>query len=141
MRARATTLGWLLVLLTVVGSAASALSDPPYWDSWVYVNQGRYAAAHGLDVAAWRHPPDVVKPPLFATLLLGVAARADASPVAMHLVVLAFALALVAGTRELALALGGDARTALIAAALVATAPLFAAQAGLVQSDLPAAAL
>jgi hypothetical protein len=139
--ARATKLGWLLVVLTVVGTAATALRDPPYWDSWVYVNQGRYAAAHGLDVDAWRHPPDVVKPPVFASLLLGLAARAGATPVAMHVVVLLLALALMAGTRELTLALGGDAAAALLAAALCATAPLFAAQVGLVQSDLPAAAL
>ncbi len=141
MRPRAITLGLGALVVLVLATAAPTLRDPPYWDANVYVNQGRFAAAHGFDLAAWRHPPDVVKPPLFASLLLGVAARVDGSPLAMHLVVLAFALGLVFATRALALALGADERTALVAAAFLATAPLFAAQTGLVQSDLPAATL
>ena len=93
------------------------------------------------DVAAWRQFPDVLKPPLFAAIGLGAAARVDASPLAMHLLVLAFALALLAAMRSLVRALGGDERQALVACALCATAPLFVAQAGLVLSDLPMAAL
>ncbi|MGZ3440725.1 MAG: hypothetical protein ACXVDD_14480 [Polyangia bacterium] len=142
MRSAATTIGWLAILMLVVCTVAPALRDPPFWDANVYVNQGRYAAAHGLDLDAWRHPPDVVKPPVFAALVLGAAAAIDpSSPLAMHLVVLLFALLLVAATRALVLALGGDERQALVACALCATAPLFVGQAGLVQSDLPMAAL
>jgi hypothetical protein len=141
MRLSASTLAFFALVLLVIASAAPTLRDPPYWDANVYVNQGRFAAAHGLDLAAWRHPPDVVKPPVFATLVLGLIARVDATPLGMHLAVVGFALLLLLGTRRLARALGGDEREALIAAALCATSPLFAAQAGLVQSDLPATAL
>jgi hypothetical protein len=56
---------------------------------------------------------------------------------ALHLAVLAFTLATLVGTRALVLALEGSETAALVAGALVATAPLFVAQAGLVQSDLP----
>jgi hypothetical protein len=141
VRSRATTIGWVAIVMLVVCTTLPTLRDPPFWDANVYVNQGRYAAAHGLDLEAWRHPPDVLKPPLFATLVLGALAAVDTTPLAMHLGVLALALALLAATRSLVRALGGDERQALIAGALCATSPLFVAQAGLVQSDLPMAAL
>ena len=141
MSERRRGIGWLVMVLLVIAPAAPALRDPPFWDANVYVNQGRYAAAHRLDLQAWRHPPDVLKPPLFAALVLGAAAALDPSPLAMHLAVLLFALALVAAVRSLVLALGGDERQALVACALCATSPLFVGQAGLVQSDLPMTAL
>jgi hypothetical protein len=141
VRSSAMTIGWAAIVLLVVCTVAPALHDPPFWDANVYVNQGRYAAAHGLDLDAWRHPPDVLKPPLFAAVVLGALAAIDPTPLAMHLGVLLFALALVAATRSLVRALGGDERQALVAGALCATAPLFVGQAGLVQSDLPMAAL
>jgi len=127
--------------MLVVCTTLPALRDPPYWDANVYTAEGRWAAAHGLDVDAWRHFPDVLKPPVFAAVALGGAAAVDRTPLAMHLVVLAFALALLFGTRALVRALGGAEWQALVAGLLCATAPLFVAQAGLVLSDLPMAAL
>ncbi|HEY2745250.1 MAG TPA: hypothetical protein VGL86_11525 [Polyangia bacterium] len=136
---RATTFGWLGVVMIVVCTTLPALRDPPYWDANVYVREGRWAATHGLGLDAWRHFPDVLKPPVFAALVLGDLARAD--PLAMHLAVLGFALALVFATRSLVRALGGDEPEALVAGGLCALAPLFVAQAGLTLSDLPMAAL
>jgi hypothetical protein len=127
--------------MLVVCTTLPALRDPPYWDANVYVAEGRWAAAHGFDVAAWRQFPDVLKPPVFAAVGLGSAAAIDPSPLAMHLLVLAFALALIAATRALVRALGGDEWQALVAALFCATAPLFVAQAGLALSDLPMTAL
>jgi hypothetical protein len=142
VRARAVIVGWLAVVLLVVCTTAPALRDPPYWDCNVYVAEGRWAAAHGLDIDAWRHFPDVLKPPAFAAVVLGAGVALDpSSSLAMHLFVLAFALALLAATRSLVRALGGDEPQALLAGALCATAPLFVAQAGLTLSDLPMAAL
>ncbi|MDB4968761.1 MAG: hypothetical protein JWN44_4450 [Myxococcales bacterium] len=131
-------LGWAALALLVVAATAPALRDPPYWDANVYVHQARFSAAHGFDLEAYRHFPDVLKPPLFASLVLGTLAG---SPLAMHLAVLALALALLAGTRALVRALGGDEAAALAGGALCATAPLFVAQAGLTLSDLPMATL
>jgi hypothetical protein len=136
---RATTFGWLGVVMIVVCTTLPTLRDPPYWDANVYVHEGRWASAHGLGLDAWRHFPDVLKPPVFAALVLGDVARAD--PLAMHLAVLAFAIALVLATRSLTRALGGDERVALVAGVLCALSPLFVAQAGLTLSDLPMAAL
>jgi hypothetical protein len=130
-------LGWLAVVLVVVATTAPALRDPPYWDANPYVNQGRYVAAHGLDLAAYRRPPDVFKPPVFASLVLGALSAIDRSPLLLHLAVLAFALATLAAQRALVRALGGGEVDALVAGALCATSPLFVAQAGLVLSDLP----
>lgn len=132
--------GWVALALLVVAVTAPALRDPPYWDANVYVHQGQYVAAHRLDVEAYRHPPDVLKPPLFASLVLGGVTAAGGGMLGEHLFVLGFALALLAGVRALTLALGGDETSALVAGALTATAPLFVAQAGLVQSDLPMSA-
>ena len=133
--------GWAAVVLLVVCTTAPALRDPPYWDANVYVAEGRWAAAHGLSLDAWRQFPDVVKPPVFAAVVLGAAGALDSSPLAMHLCVLAFALALLAAVRALVRALGGDERAGLVAGVLCATAPLYVAQTGLVLSDLPATAL
>jgi hypothetical protein len=141
VRPRAVVLGWGALALLVVAVTAPALGDPPFWDANVYVHQGRYAAAHGLDWNAWRHPPDVLKPPLFASVVLGLLSAGDRGPWLSHVAVLAFALGLLAGTRALTRALGGSETTALVAGALSATAPLLVAQAGLVQSDLPMATL
>jgi 4-amino-4-deoxy-L-arabinose transferase-like glycosyltransferase len=141
VRSRALGLGWICVVLLCVCTTAPALRDPPYWDANVYVAEGRWAAAHGVSVAAWRQFPDVLKPPVFAAFALGVAAAIDHTALAMHLFVLAFALVLLGGVRSLVRALGGDERQALIAGLLTATAPLFVAQAGLVLSDLPMTAL
>ena len=132
-------LGWLGLVMIVVCTSAPALHDPPYWDANVYVRQGRWAAAHGFDLEAWRHFPDVLKPPVFAALVLGGAARAETLP--MHLAVLAFALALLFATRSLVRALGGTELQALVGGGLCVLAPLFVAQAGLTLSDLPMAAL
>src|ERR1700759_478874 len=100
--------------MLVVCTAAPALRDAPYWDANVYTRQGRWAAAHGPDLDAWRHFPDVLKPPVFAGVVLGVAAAVDRAagtePLAMHLSVLAFALALLFGVRALVGALGGSER-------------------------------
>ena len=141
VRSRALGLGWLAIVLLFVCTTAPALRDPPYWDANVYTAEGRWAAAHGLSLDAWRQFPDVLKPPVFAAVALGAAGALDRSPLGMHLVVVAFALALLAAVRSLVRALGGDERQALIAGLLCATAPLFVAQAGLVQSDLPMTAL
>lgn len=134
-------LAWTALGLLVTATAAIAFGDPPYWDANVYVNQARFAAAHGLHLAPWRHPPDVVKPPVFTTLVLGTAGALTHAPWALHLCVLGFALALLFGQGALVRALGGSERAALLAGLLCATAPLFVAQAELVQSDLPMTAL
>lgn len=134
---RGIAIGWMATVLLFVCTTAPALRDPPYWDANVYVAEGRWAATHGISLKAWRQFPDVLKPPVFAAVALGAAGALDPSPLAMHLVALAFALALLAAVRSLVRALGGDERQALIAGVLCATAPLFVAQAGLVLSDLP----
>ena len=141
VRSRALGLGWLAIVLLFVCTTAPALRDPPYWDANVYTAEGRWAATHGLSLDAWRQFPDVLKPPLFAAVALGAAGALDRSPLGMHLVVVAFALALLAAVRSLVRALGGDERQALIAGLLCTTAPLFVAQSGLVLSDLPMTAL
>jgi hypothetical protein len=125
---------WAALFALVAGVTAPTLHDPPYWDANVYVHQGHFAATHHFAMRAYREFPDVLKPPVFATLLLGVAGR---RPLAQHLVVLVFAFATLLGVRALVLALGGDRKAALIGGAFVAASALFLAQAGLVQSDLP----
>jgi hypothetical protein len=141
VRTLAPLLAWLAIVVALVAAVAPALDDPPYWDANVYVNQGRYVAAHGLDLDAYRHPPDVLKPPLFASLVLGAVSAITRAPRALHLVSLLFACVTLAGTAALARALGGSARASWIAAALSGTAPLLVGQATLVQSDLPLTAL
>lgn len=134
-------MAWLGLGLLVVGAALPALGDPPFWDANVYVHQAQFAAAHGWHLAPWRHPPDIIKPPVFTTFLLGGVSALTGAQWALHLCVLGAALALPLAQRALVRALGGSERVALLAGLLCATAPLFVAQTELVQSDLPMAAL
>lgn len=132
-------LAWAALALLTVAIAAPALDAPPYWDANVYFNQARLTVE---DPAALRHPPDgALKPPVFTSLVAGAAYRLWPGQRALHVAVVGFALALLFAVGALARALGGGERTALLAGLLCATAPLYVAQAGLVQSDLPMTAL
>jgi hypothetical protein len=141
VRARDRWLGWSALVLLLLGTAVPAIHDPPYWDANVYVNQGRYVADHGLALDAYRHPPDVLKPPLYASLVLGGVSALTRAPWALHVATWLFALLTLWATAALTRALGGDGRAQWIAGALCATSPLMVGQTGLVQSDLAMTAL
>ena len=142
---RATTIGWIGLVMLVVCTTAPTLRDPPYWDANVYVREGRWAAAHGLSLDAWRHFPDVLKPPVFAALRArrgrrardrgGRGAARDAPAV------LASRWRCSSRCGRWCARSAADERQALVAGALCAIAPLYVAQAGLVLSDLPMTAL
>jgi hypothetical protein len=141
MRASRWWLGWLGLALLLVGVALPARNDPPFWDANVYVNQARYIAEHGWHLDAYRHPPDVLKPPVYASLLLGSVRALTPAPWALHATTWLLALVVLWATAALTRALGGDARAQWIAGALCATAPLLVGQVGLVQSDVALTAL
>jgi hypothetical protein len=133
------------VLVAVCAAAslvvtARALHDPPFWDALgCYVPLSRFIAVHGLDPTPY-HALPMFRPPLllimFAALL-----RAGLGHTAMHLLVLAFAALAAVVTWPIARRLGDDDRAPALATAICLVMPIFVAQAGLEQSDLPAAAL
>lgn len=95
-----------------------------------------------MDLGAYRQL-DFVRPPLFTgllALLLRLGAPAFRLPL-LHGAVVLIAAALLPLTHALARALGAGRQGAFIAVALLLASPLFLAQAGLLQSDLPATAL
>jgi 4-amino-4-deoxy-L-arabinose transferase-like glycosyltransferase len=136
---------WILALvgaLLAVFTAAQLqfLDDPYHWDSLYYVT----ASARDL----YLHPEQIVPqgpwdnghPPLFFWLLAMAWRVAGPSVIVSHLLVLAFALATLAGQFLLARRLFGS-RAAFLASLFLAASPIFFYQAGTITSDIPLAAL
>lgn len=125
----------------VVALKWPTLHDPHYWDALgCYVPQARFFAEHGFDWQVYQ-TLSYVRPP-FLTVLLGLLMRVTAgSREALHLAIYLFTSLLLCATYAIARALRASSGTAVLAALLCFAAPPVFAQAGLVQSDLPAAAL
>lgn len=138
--------GWprvslLFASVLVVGFVvARSLRDPPFWDALgCYVPLARQMAAHGFELQAYRGLA-IFRPPLL-TALFAAAIRLGGGDPAFHVIVWAFAITLPISAWLIARALDAPRRTALIASVACLLSPIFVAQAGLEQSDLPVAAL
>lgn len=130
---------WPALLAALVLAKAQALRDPHYWDSLgCYVAQARFMFQHGLDLPAYR-ALSFVRPPLY-TGLLALVMHVSRDRLALHLFTCLFGACLLPAVYAItrALAPAGRRGPALVAAVLCALSPLFFAQAGLCQSDLPA---
>jgi hypothetical protein len=126
--------------LASLAATLPTLRDPPFWDALgCYIPLSRFIAAHGLDLAPYRELP-MFRPPLLLVLFAALL-RAGAGHVALHALVLAFATLVPVAAWSIARHLSDDERAPALAAALCLITPIFVAQAGLEQSDLPAAAL
>ncbi|MFO0574798.1 MAG: hypothetical protein U1A78_12470 [Polyangia bacterium] len=130
----------------------STLDDPHYWDALgSYSDQVRILYSRGLDLAAYKGL-HYVRPPLFTGFLALLRAVGLGGRPVQRFVIWLLGGVLVAATFSIAASLRGRAagRTAsrlgpyltpVSAAVLCATNPLFLAEAGLVQADLPVTAL
>jgi hypothetical protein len=127
--------------VVLVASKWAELHDAHFWDALgCYVPQARFIFEHRFDLSAY---PELgfVRPPLYTTwlaLLMGAGAH---SAFALHLATCLLSSLLLPATYAVTLQLGGDRRAAILAVLLCAASPLFFAQAGLCQSDLPATML
>lgn len=138
--------GSIFVVATFVGCALALvwlrgryLGDALFWDENCYVGQARFIAAHGFDAAAYA-ALRYVRPPLYAALLALVAARWPAIA-SLRVVTFSFGLLLLPLSYLLARQIGCGRRSACGAVVLVALTPLYVAQVGLVETDLPLAVL
>lgn len=132
---------WTAVTLLFVLAKHATWRDPHFWDALgCYVAQARFIARHGLDLGAY---PALVflRPPLFTGLLAAAIRLGGDTPLTLHLITCAIGALTLPATYLICRRLGGERACAALAAALCAATPLFFAQAGLVQSDLPATAL
>jgi hypothetical protein len=133
---------WIAAAFPLILAKWETLRDPPYWDAiGCYLPQARFLMRAGFDAAAY-HELAYVRPPVL-TAVVGTLLHFFASRAVVHgMLVLWAALALPA---TLAIALrffsGIGPGWAVLSALLCAATPLYFAQAGLVQTDLPAAAL
>lgn len=132
---------WSAITLLFVLTKHATWRDPHFWDALgCYVAQARFIAQHGLDLSAY---PALVflRPPLFTGLLAAAIRLGGDTPLALHLITCVVGSLTLPAVYQICRRLGGDRACAATAAALCAATPLFFAQAGLVQSDLPATAL
>ena len=134
-------LAFLLAVVALLLLKAPTLRDPHYWDALgCYVFQGRFMAAHGLDFAAYKTLP-FVRPLLF-TGLIGLCIRfLGDSPLILHVLTVAVVALLLPTTFLIARRLGATVLQGVWAAVILALSPMFMAQAGQVQTDLPMAVL
>lgn len=131
---------WAAVALGLLGAKWYCFADPPYWDSFCYVDQSRFLALHGLDLRAYRELV-FLRPPVYTGLLALVMRLGGTSLLTRHVASCMLGFAVLPATFVLSRRLGGTRRAAWIAVLLCAAAPIFVAQSGLVQSDLLATAL
>ena len=131
---------WGVAALLLLWQKRATFTDPHYWDALgCYAGQARFLAAHGFDWAAYRQL-EFMRPPGYTGLLalvirLGGADRGMQRAATCVLGALALP-AVYALTRRL----GGATWAAVVAVALCALSPLYMAQLGLLQCDLPAMA-
>lgn len=126
--------------LGLLGVRLPTLGDPHVWDALsCYLSQARLMVANGLHWAAYR-PLPFVRPPVIPASIAALLVLGASRPL-LHLYMCLWAVLALLGVHAICRALGGGRGTAVLAMALCAATPLFLAQTGLVQTDLPAAAL
>ena len=131
----------LLGLLGVVALKWSTVHDPQYWDALgCYVVQARFIARHGLDLAAYHELP-YLRPPIFTGTLALALRLFGSSREVLHVTTFLFGGLLLPATWLLVRRLGGRRSGAAVAALACLASPIYLAQLGIVQSDLPAAVL
>lgn len=131
----------LLCLLGVVALKWQAVHDPQYWDALgCYVVQARFIARHGLDLAAYHELP-YLRPPIFTGTLALALRLLGPSREVLHVTTFLFGGLALPATWMLVRRLGGRRSSAAVAALACLASPIYLAQLGIVQSDLPAAAL
>ena len=135
---------YLLSLAALLIALWPVLHDAHYWDAGgCYVYEARLHLLHGADVEAIRaHLHQYLLRPVFYTGLLSLVLRfIGDSPFIVHTFHLMFCCMLPAALSQITLALGGRVWQAWLSAFLCLTTPIFIAQIGLVQTDLPLTAL
>lgn len=134
---------WLLpglVALAFVLGKLPTLHDPHTWDALsCYLPQARFLAEHGTDWAAYRSL-EYLRPPVL-TGSVAVLLSLGASHAMVRIYLWLWALLGLFGAYRLTRILGGRRRDAILAMVLCAAAPIYFAQAGLLQLDLAAAVL
>lgn len=131
---------WALASALLLVLEAPTLNDPYWWDGIGCYFAEAWQLANNLQHYL-THRPEYVRAPLLCTVLaLALRFLGNAHWVQHGIVVVVSALALPV-SYALVRQLGGGARAAIIAAALCLATPLYFAQAGLIQMDVPSASL
>jgi hypothetical protein len=132
--------GWALAFAALLVTKWPTVDDPHYWDALgCYVAQSHYMAEAKLDWSRYALP--YLRPPLYTGALAWLIAKVSARRELLHIVTLAWVALALPGTFFIARRLGAAVRWAWFAAVLCLLMPVFFSQAGMAQTDLPAAAL
>ncbi len=135
---------WLGSVLVLGLGLWPVLHDAHYWDAGgCYVMEAHLHRLYGVDLAAISaHLHQYLLRPVFYTGLLSLVMRfIGDSPFIVHFAHLLFCAMFPAALSQITLALGGRVWQGLLAAFLCLTTPIFIAQTGLVQTDLPVTTL
>jgi hypothetical protein len=125
----------LLLLLKV-----NTLRDPYWWDAIGCYFAESWQLAFNLKAYLASHPEYVRAPFLCAVLALTMK-YVSTAPWLLHGIAVAVTALALPATYALVRQLGGPPRLGIVAAVLVLVTPLYFAQAGLIQMDVPAASL
>ncbi|MFO0578380.1 MAG: hypothetical protein U1A78_30610 [Polyangia bacterium] len=133
-------LAWATASVLLLLLKVNTLRDPYWWDAIGCYFAEAWQLAFNLKAYLASHP-EYVRAPLLCAVLALTMKYVSTAPWLLHgIAVVVTALALPAAY-ALVRQLGGPSRLGLLAAALVLVTPLYFAQAGLIQMDVPAASL
>ena len=137
----------LLILLWLLSAALLILAKWPsfdeayYWDAvGCYVPQARELARHGFHLSGYRGLP-FIRPPLYTGALAAVMNHLSPAREALRIVTILWCALCLPAVYAICRGLGGRRAAALLAMVLCAISPIFFSQLGMIQTDLPAAAL
>ena len=116
------------------------LHEPYFWDAvGCYYPQAREFAYHARQFLSSH--PEFVRPPLYSGVMAALMRGVGDTPLVLHCATVIWVALALPAVYGIARTLGATLRIGLLAAALCMVSPLFFAQASLVQTDVPAAAL
>jgi hypothetical protein len=139
-RGRQWAIGWALAFAALLIAKWPTLGDPHYWDALgCYVAQSHYMADVKFNWSAYALP--YVRPPLYTGVLAAVIALISPARQLLHVLTLAWVALALPATWFITRRLGGSVLSSGFAAVLCLLTPVFFSQAGMAQTDLPAAAL
>lgn len=132
---------WLLSAALLILAKWQSLGEAYYWDAvGCYVPQARELARHGWHLSGYRGLP-FIRPPLYTGVLAAVMHYLSPAREALRIVTILWCALCLPAVYAICRGLGGRRLAALLAMVLCGISPIFFSQLGMVQTDLPAAAL
>ncbi len=132
---------WIVSVALLILAKRQSLDEAYYWDAvGCYIPQARELARHGFHLSGYHGLP-FIRPPLYTGALAAVMHYLSPAREALRIATILWCALCLPAVYAICRGLGGRRGAALLAMGLCGISPIFYAQLGMLQTDLPAAAL